>query len=180
MKAMMASTNSNFILSCTACISETYSRLDAFRFFFSARALEAASASASSARWPRLALVLACRSCAAHSFAVARYTSDHQLVIAFPYLSLQFVDLTSKSFFVFFTDPMCSLRNASSGVTNFSCAFSNIRSISSSTWNETNGWTCAGKVVQEMRLTQFTRYRNYDKLRTRDSQNPTGRPCMES
>ena len=136
MKAMMASTNSNFILSCTACISDTYSRLDAFRFFFSARALEAASASASSARWPRLALVLACRSCAAHSFAVARYTSDRELIIGFPKLvSLLFVDLTSKSFFVFFTDPMCSLRNASSGVTNFSCAFSNIRSISSSTWN---------------------------------------------
>ena len=179
MKAMMASTNSNFILSCTACISDTYSRLDAFRFFFSARALEAASASASSARWPRLALVLACRSCAAHSFAVARYTEDRQC-IDFQKLSLHFVALTSKSFFVFFTDPMCSLRNASSGVTNFSCAFSNIRSISSSTWNETNGWTCAGKAVQEMQFTQFTRYRNYDKLRTRDSQNPTVRPCMES
>ena len=137
MKAIMASTNSNFILSCTACISDTYSRLDAFRFFFSARALEAASASASSARWPRLALVLACRSCAAHSFAVARYRK--KTVNLFVSKTI-FVDLTSKSFFVFLTEPMCSLRNASSGVTNFSCAFSNIRSISSSTWNETNDW----------------------------------------
>ena len=92
MKAMMASTNSNFILSCTACISDTYSRLDAFRFFFSARALEAASASASSARWPRLALVLACRSCAAHSFAVARYRKTVNL----------FVSKTSKTIFVDF------------------------------------------------------------------------------